>query len=118
MLKVDDVTGEVEKELEEDVDEADKNAVLQIKKKRPVMNFEEMGIPIGSELVFKDKVTIVRVADSRRVSYKDELHYLTWVTQQVMGIDRPIQPSPYWTYQGRSLSVIYNEAYTENEEGC
>jgi len=25
--------------------------------------------------------------------------------------DRPLQPSPYWTYQGKRLIDIYDETY-------
>jgi hypothetical protein len=113
MLRVDDVTREVERELENDSNESDKIAMENIKRKRPVMNFDEMDIPVGSTLVFKDGVTSVTVADQRRVIFQGAPHYLTWVTQQVMGIDRPIQPSPYWSFNGKSISQIYNETYPE-----
>jgi hypothetical protein len=110
MLKIDDVTSEVEQELGNDVSAVDKNAAEQIRKRRPVMNFKEMEIPPGSPLIFKDG-TSVTVADDRCVIYKGESRYLTSVTQEILGKDRAIQPSPLWSFHGRTLAEIYEETY-------
>ena len=34
-------------------------------------------------------------------------------TRILLGIEHSVQPSPYWTFNGRSLRDIYNETYTE-----
>ena len=33
------------------------------------------------------------------------------LTKKLLETDRPIQPSPYWLFNGRRLTDIYNETY-------
>jgi T5orf172 domain len=112
LLKVDDITDEVEKELAENSDSVDKEAAESLKKKRPRMNFEKMGIPPGSKLLYRDGKTEVTVIDDRMVKLDNEECYLTAATMKVMGITTQIQPSPYWTYNGKLLIDIYDETYS------
>lgn len=111
LLKVDDITEEVEKELAESSDAVDKEAAESLKKKRPRMNFAKMGILPGSKLLFRDGKTEVTVIDDRMVSLNNEDCFLTAATMKVMGITRQIQPSPYWTFNGKLLIDIYDETY-------
>lgn len=87
------------------------------KSRRPNLRFDEIGIPIGSELRFEGTGSRlgerVRVVNFRRVEYQGEISSLTAITLKLL--DKPnlrsVRPSPYWTYNGRSLEEIYNEKY-------
>lgn len=83
-------------------------------RRRPVFNFTEMHIPIGSALVFKeDSATTVVVTGPRKVRHGDDEMALSLVTKQLLGTDYYVAPGPYWTFEGRSLRDIYNETYPE-----
>ena len=45
------------------------------------------------------------------MEFEDEECSLTALTQKLLDIDRPLQPSPYWTFEGKKLSDIYEETY-------
>ena len=78
--------------------------------RRPNLNFEKMGIPFGSTLVFRDGGTVV-VADTKKVKLGDEEISLSAATQRMLGTSYPVAPAPYWTFNGRSHKDIYDEAY-------
>ena len=86
-----------------------------MKSRRPTMNFKEMNLPIGSELIFKDGVQKCFVVDDRKVSFNNEVLSLTAVTQKILGNNFAIQPSPHWLFQGRTLHSIYEETYPIHE---
>lgn len=76
------------------------------RKRRPRLNFEELGIPTGAILVFKDGVSTAVVSSPRKVKVApdEEEISLTALTQSLMQIEHPVQPNPYWTYNGRPLA--------------
>ena len=85
-------------------------------KRRPPLNFAEMGVPIGAKLVFTYGETSaeVFVSSDRKVKTadSDEEKSLTQVTREILDIDYNIQPTRYWSYEGKSLNAFYNETYT------
>lgn len=96
-----------------DVDSESLAAVRAAKKRRPNLNFEEMGIPAGSILTAADDPSIqITVADGRRVKIsEDDVTSLTNATAVLLA--RPgTRPVIYWTFQGRLLSDIYEETYS------
>ena len=111
------VTQEISAEIENNLTDADKAAIENSKQsRRPVLNFTEMGIPIGSKLVYvKDKSVVVTVESDRRICWSGNECSLTFVTKQLLGITRPIHPTRYWLYEDRNLLDIYNETYTIDE---
>lgn len=117
LLAVTDTTPEVTEGLAASADETDRQSMDAVKRsRRPNMNFPEMGIPVGSELVYVDDGQIrVTVADDRRVQYNDQTMYLTTLTSELLHTTYPLQPSPYWTFEGRNLKTIYEETYAEAE---
>ena len=117
LLKVEEVTGYVEKEISENVPANDRVASEALKRRRPKMNFEEMGIPVGAVLTFKDNKTSVTVHDAKTVDLSGDQLSLTAATQQIMGTESSVQPSPYWYYNGRLLKDIYDETYVVEESG-
>ena len=76
------------------------------------MNFADMGIADGSLLVFRDGQTCF-VEDPRHVRYDDTVFSLSALTQKLMDIEWAVQPSPYWTFNGKNLKDIYDETYAE-----
>lgn len=109
-----DITGEVTAEIENDLTADDKVASEKIKSaRRPAMNYREMGIMPGAVLSYvKDRSITVRVVSDKKVNFQEEETSLTAVTKQLLGIERPIQPTPYWEYEGKNLRDIYDETYT------
>lgn len=117
LLSLQDVTPQIEKEISEGLDSTDKEAREDLRRsRRPPMNFKEMGIPSGAALLYRDGNSQVTVADERHVNYKDQVCSLTAATRDIMGLDYSVQPAPYWTYNGKTLKVIYEETYSDEDE--
>ena len=107
-----DVTPQVSAELNSNVSQAEKDSGKKLKK-RPNMDFLEMNITEGSELLFEDGATTVKVKDNKKVIYNEEIMTLTAATRKVMDIDYSVQPAPHWTFNGKLLKDIYNETYSD-----
>ena len=92
---------------------ADIDAGKAYAQKRPKMNFIEMGIPVGSELVFNNNGEIATVVSEKSVRFRDEETSLTNATRLALGEGYAyhVAPGPYWRYNGRKLRDIYNETY-------
>jgi hypothetical protein len=86
-------------------------ATKELRSRRPNLNFEEMGIPSGSVLQAIDRDTQVVVVSAKKVRFGDEEVSLTAATRTMLGLDYSVQPTPYWTFQGRLLREIYSETY-------
>jgi len=110
LLKGQDVTPEVNKQ-KTSIDEVDLDAGKEFAKKRPKLNFIEMGIPMGSELVFAKNDETALVKTERTVTFRGAEISLTNATRQALGYDYNVAPGPYWTFNGRRLRDIYNETY-------
>lgn len=116
LLKKEDITREINKEIDSFTDDIDKNAGKELKKqKRPKMNFTEMGLQIGGKLQFASEKNsiIVDIISRNEVQYNGKKCKLTPLTMELLNIDYPIQPSRFWIYNGKSLNDIYNETYKE-----
>jgi hypothetical protein len=109
-----DITKDVAGEISNDLTEIDKVASENYKRKRrPPLNFREMGIPIGANLLYlKNGGSVeVEVCSDRKVLYDGKETSLTAVTKEILGLDYAVQPTRYWAYNGKSLNDIYNETY-------
>ena len=74
--------------------------------KKPRIDFQECGIPVGSELIFvEDPSIVVTVYDSHRVLYKEEITSLSAVAGSIKG-RKAIQGSLYFTYNGDLVTDI------------
>jgi hypothetical protein len=112
LLDQKDVTPEVRKELNNNVSQAEVDSGEKLKK-RPNMNFVEMGIPLGATLVFEDGSARTTVYSEKKVEFNNQIMTLTAVTREVLNLDYSVQPSPHWTYEGRLLKDIYDETYSD-----
>jgi hypothetical protein len=110
LLHVEDTTSAIENQASI-VDAISLNAAEQLRKKRPPLNFDEMGIPVGSELKFNKTDISIIVSGSRKITLADEEMSLTNATKLMLGTAHSVAPAPYWTYEGKSLSEIYDETY-------
>ena len=56
----------------------------------------------------------VYVSSERKVKAagSDEEKSLTQLTKEILELDYNIQPTRYWSYEGKSLNAYYNETYT------
>ena len=119
LLHVEDVTIDVERTIELDASPADLQAATNMKlARRPRMDFAELNIPTGSVLVYKDGNAQVTVSAPKLVLFNEKECSLTAATRKVMGLadDYPIQPSPYWTYNGKTVKEIYDDFYAALDE--
>ena len=84
----------------------------EVGKRRPAMNFYEMGLKKGQELTFrKDPNIKCKIESERKILYNGEVTYLTSITKNLLGLKQAVQPSPYWYVDGIKLSDIYDETY-------
>ena len=114
-----DLTTEIREEINNDLTDIDKAAGERMKiARRPPLNYLEMGIPLGSKLVFAkdDIVQEAFVCGARKITIDGTESSLTAATRELLGLQHDVQPTPYWTFNGRNLMEIYNETYVGGEE--
>lgn len=119
LLKVDDITAQFEHKLEADIEAVDKQSAQQLKDtKRPRMDFYELGITQDSILVSRDGSLQVKVVEPKKVELDGEVCSLTEATRKLLNLAEgyPIQPSPYWTFNGKTVKEIYEEYHSDIEE--
>ena len=111
-----DVTPQVNKETE-NLPPEDRAAATEYKsKRRPNLNFEEMGIPIGSKLISAITEEEAIVISSRKVFFREEEMSLTEATEKARAGRARSGLTRHWKFDGRSLRAIYNETYPRPEE--
>lgn len=110
LLITENVTPQLQLEADS-VDSSAKEASKKLKARRPVQNYLEMGLSIGSILEFTQGDFTCEVASGRRVLFNGENYSLTALTKKLLETDSPLQPSPYWSFEGKRLSKIYEETY-------
>lgn len=116
LLRVDDITTQFEQQMDAEIETADKQSAQTFKRRhRPRMNFAELGIPAGSVLIAKNGQQQVIVVDDKTVELQGVICSLTEATRKVLGLAEryPLQPSPYWLFNGRTVKEIY-EAYHQD----
>ena len=118
LLKVEDITNAVEQDMNTNINSTEIEALNNYKKRRPQLNFEEMGIPVGAELVmnYNDQQYKSIVKTYRTVVYNEEEYYLSALTALIMEAKHPhVHPTPHWSYNGKLLSDIYDETYSYSD---
>ncbi len=111
MMNLKEITPQLQKVLDKDVSKEEKEAAKKLPK-RPPLNFLEMGINAGDELMFtKDPKIKVTVCEAKRVEYNGEKYSLTALTKRLLNKKYDIQPTAYWEYKGRNLRTVYDETY-------
>ena len=86
------------------------------RRRRPNLNFGQLGIGPGSVLVGRDGTEVI-VHDDRQVSYQDEVMFITPATRRMLGLDdnAVVSAGQYWTFNGRKVSELYDEFHSPAE---
>ena len=112
LLDVEDATDEVRAEVSSAIGSDEIAATERFVSRRPPLNFDEMGMSIGASLVFKKDSSIwVTIVESKKVEHQGESVGLSRATKDILGVDYYVAPQPYWLFEGRSLTEIYDETY-------
>jgi hypothetical protein len=111
VMALEDVTPSLQQEAARVDADAQSSAEKLKRSRRPPLNYLDLGIPAGSTLVYEDGETTCTVLDGRHVSFRGESAFLSAVTAELMGVPgKPIHGTRYWSYNGRNLWDLYDEA--------
>lgn len=80
--------------------------------RRPVLNFQKMGIPNGAKLVYAhDTSKVARVVSEHTVEFDGKIYSLSVLTKKLRQLSYYVAPCKHWTYKGKKLSDIYDDTY-------
>lgn len=103
------VTSEVIQDLEKNTNEEEEVQANKINR-RPPLNFFEMGIPQGAQLIYMhDSTKTCEVISSRKVRFEGQDTSLTHITHVLMNCKYAPQPTSHWQYNDRCLSEYYED---------
>lgn len=115
LLSNKDVTPLVNEDLNVNVSDAERESAKKAKR-RPSINFVDMGIPLGTQMLFSgEEDEMVTIVDEKKVEFRGDIVSLTKATQQILGLDYAVQPTKYWTVEGKNLRQIWEETYITDE---
>jgi hypothetical protein len=115
LLQKEDAKAEINQQTPQ-VDAESIAAGVQLRKRRPNMNYQEMGIPIGSTLHFTEGEDTALVLGPKMIKLGEEEMTLTAATRKLSNTEYDRPPAMYWTYNGKLLREIYEETYEANED--
>ena len=116
LLGTKDVTPMLNSDLNSNVSATELEAVKQAKKKRPNINYFEMGLEKGTLMTFaNDSEITVTIASEKKVIYNEEEMSLTCVTKELLELDYAVQPTKYWLVDGKNLRDIWRETYVDGD---
>lgn len=117
LLSNKEVTPFINDDLNSSISTAELEAVKQAKKKRPNINYTEMGLEKGTVLTFANDSTVeVIIVSDKKVLYKEEEEVsLTRVTKELLELDYSVQPTKYWLVDGKNLRDIWRETYVDGD---
>lgn len=85
------------------------------KKRRPPLNFVEMGVPLGSSLVHITTGETVEVVEPKKVRLRGDIVSLTRAQQLVSGADYAVAPGRHWSFNDVPISTLYEATYPAAE---
>jgi hypothetical protein len=110
-----DVTPQTERAVERAVEKNEPGSIAAVQrfvsKRRPPLNFLEMGVPIGAVLIHPETGQQATVIEAKKVSLDGEPMSLTRALRTITGADYDVQPGRYWTHEGTSIHDLYECAY-------
>ena len=112
LMAIEDVTPSVQEKAKTIDIEATASAEKFKKKRRPTINYFEMGLKEGDILKFGRNEESCTVLNGRQVSYKGEPCFLSNLTNKLLDRTGPMDGSPYWYFNGKNLKDLYNETYS------
>ena len=85
----------------------DQEALNDARERRSKFNFEEVGIPIGSELVFSRdeniKAKVISIKSSESIEYNGKITSLSKSAQEILGYKYGVAGTDYWMFEGVTL---------------
>ena len=116
LMKLEDMTPVMQAEAEKVDIEAKASAEKLKRARRPSLNYLEMGIPIGSTLLYEgDGETTCTVVDGRKVSFEARALSISKLTAELRNDpNRAIRGPAYWSFNGRLLNDLYEETYGDD----
>lgn len=116
LMKLEDMTPAMQAEAEKVDIEAKASAEKLKRSRRPSLNYLEMGIPVGSTLLYEgDGETTCTVADGRRVGFQGRILSLSKLTAELrQEPNRAIRGPSHWSFNGRLLDNLYEEVYGDD----
>ena len=112
LMAIEDVTPSVQEKAKTIDVEATASAEKFKKKRRPTINYFEMGLKEGDILKFGRNEEFCTVLSGREVTYIGESWFLSNLTNKLLDRTGPMDGSPYWYFNGKNLKDLYNETYS------
>jgi hypothetical protein len=115
LLHTEETTEEVQAQPS-GLDVQDLEAAEHLRKRRPNLNFFEMKIPEGAQLLSVNDESVATVIGPKKILFRGEETSLTGATKEVLGVPYAVNPGPHWTYEGRTITDVYNETYSDVDQ--
>jgi hypothetical protein len=110
-----DLTPQTEQAVENAVESSEPGTLAAVrkfeKKRRPPLNFSEMGVPLGSILKHIATGETVEVVEHKKVCLRGEVMSLTRAQQLVSNADYAVAPGRYWAFNEQPISMLYDATY-------
>lgn len=110
-----DLTPQTERAVEREVEASEPGTLAAAKafekKRRPPLNFVEMGVPLGSSLTHQATGEVVEVVEPKKVCLRGDIVSLTRAQQIVSGAEYAVAPGRHWFFNGVSLATLYEATY-------
>jgi hypothetical protein len=71
-----------------------------------------MGIPTGSVLTSTVSGQTAITSGPKKVILNNKEMSLTAATREILDLQYSVAPGPYWSYDGKTISDIYEDTYT------
>ena len=113
LMAIEDVTPAIQNKAKNIDIEATVSAEKFKKKRRPTLNYYEMGLKAGDILKFGRNEETCEILNGRQVCYEGEEWFLSNLTNKLLDRTGPMDGSPYWYFNGKNLKDLYNETYSE-----
>lgn len=112
-----DATIEVSEALDSGLEDADREAIIKAKRRRPHLDFLELGLSVGDVLTFVKKPNVtVQIANARQVLFNGETRSLSSVTAELLHKPYNVQPTQYWNVGDENLLELYEQKYPNTED--
>jgi hypothetical protein len=115
-----DLTPQTERAVERAVEAAEPGSLAAVRgysqKRRPPINFLEMGIPLGSALTHPNSGETCVVVEPKKVEFRGEAMSLTRALREITQANYDVQPTGFWTFEGQTLAAIYESTYPRTAE--
>ncbi len=110
-----DLTPQTERAVEQAVEASEPGTLAAAqafeRKRRPPLNFVEMGVPVGSTLIHIATSETVEVVEPKKVRLRGEIVSLTRAQQIVSGAEYAVAPGRHWSFDNVPISTLYESTY-------